>query len=262
MITSQAKTFAAIDVKQVSKALAEPIQAFEEVFAWYQDESGLTLSQQIQQNLKELISFSSVSNFFNGIHSVTGSAVMAFFSIAFILFYFLKEDQLFYRIIMALSPTETEKNLSNALHNIKTLLTRYFIGIIIQISIIIAFISIGLWIVGLSNALLIGFFAGIFNVIPYVGPIIGAFIGLVLGVTSSLPLELYPGMVWLAAKIMVVFGLSQMLDNFILQPNIFSSSVKAHPLEIFLVILAGGSAGGVGGMILAVPAYTVIRSMA
>ena len=51
----------------------------------------------------------------------------------------------------------------------------------------------------------------------------------------------------------------QMLDNFLLQPNIFSKSVKAHPLEIFIVVLMGAKIGGVAGMVLAIPAYTVLR---
>ena len=59
-----------------------------------------------------------------------------------------------------------------------------------------------------------------------------------------------------------VFAMMQLLDNFILQPNIFSKSVKAHPLEIFVIILIGAKLGGVMGMILAIPAYTIFRVIA
>jgi len=54
----------------------------------------------------------------------------------------------------------------------------------------------------------------------------------------------------------------QLLDNFILQPNIFSKSVKAHPLEIFIVVLMGAKIGGIIGMVVAIPIYTVLRVLA
>ena len=59
-----------------------------------------------------------------------------------------------------------------------------------------------------------------------------------------------------------VFVVAQMIDNFVLQPTIFSKSVKAHPLEIFLVILSAGSLGGIVGMILAIPLYSFLRIVA
>ncbi|MBK6564503.1 MAG: AI-2E family transporter [Saprospiraceae bacterium] len=58
---------------------------------------------------------------------------------------------------------------------------------------------------------------------------------------------------------MIVFAIIQLIDNIILQPNIFSKSVKAHPLEIFIVVLIAGKLGGILGMVLAIPVYTVLR---
>jgi len=63
-------------------------------------------------------------------------------------------------------------------------------------------------------------------------------------------------------KTVIVFAVLQLLDNFLVQPNIFSRSVKAHPLEIFLGVLMGAKIGGVAGMVLAIPAYTVLRVLA
>jgi predicted PurR-regulated permease PerM len=61
---------------------------------------------------------------------------------------------------------------------------------------------------------------------------------------------------------MGTFAVSNLIDNIILQPWIYSSSVKAHPLEIFLVIMIAGSMAGVVGMVLAIPSYTVLRIIA
>jgi len=51
----------------------------------------------------------------------------------------------------------------------------------------------------------------------------------------------------------------QLLDNFVLQPTIYGKSVKAHPLEIFIVVLIGAKLGGILGMVLAIPMYTILR---
>jgi len=56
--------------------------------------------------------------------------------------------------------------------------------------------------------------------------------------------------------------ITNLIDNIVSQPVIFSNSVKAHPLEIFIVILASGFVAGIPGMILGIPAYTVLRVFA
>ena len=141
----------------------------------------------------------------------------------------------------------------------KNLLSRYFIGIAIQISIIATIVSVGLTIVGIENAILIGLLAGVINIIPYLGPIIGGTIGVTIAVMSNLDLELQTQLLPLILKVFAVFATAQLTDNFVLQPLIFSKSVKAHPLEIFFVILIAGSLAGIVGMVLAVPTYTFLR---
>jgi predicted PurR-regulated permease PerM len=117
-------------------------------------------------------------------------------------------------------------------------------------------------ILGVQNAIFIGFFAGTLNVVPYVGPIIGVILGLILTLMGSLDLEFYTQILPLLTKTALVFAIVQLIDNFFFQPLIYSSSVKAHPLEIFLVILMAGSLAGVVGMILAIPVYTIFRVVA
>ena len=114
----------------------------------------------------------------------------------------------------------------------------------------------------MKNALLIGFFAAVINVIPYLGPLIGAVFAIFITISSNLDLEFYSEMMPLLLKVVAVFGAMQMLDNFILQPYIFSNSVLAHPLEIFIIILIGAKLNGITGMILAIPVYTILRVIA
>jgi len=119
-----------------------------------------------------------------------------------------------------------------------------------------------MWILGFKNALMIGFFVGIMNIVPYVGPIIGASIGILLGLSSNLTMDFSTQMVPLIFEMLGVFVVVNLLDAMVLQPTIYSNSVKAHPLEIFLVIMMAGSIAGIPGMMLAIPSYTVLRIIA
>jgi predicted PurR-regulated permease PerM len=123
-------------------------------------------------------------------------------------------------------------------------------------------ITLGLLLLGVENALLIGFFGGMMNIIPYLGPVIGTLIGISLGATTILAAGTYPELLPEMAKITGVFIGANLIDNNVLIPLIYSSSVKAHPLEIFFVIIMGGSIAGIPGMLLAIPFYTVLRVIA
>jgi predicted PurR-regulated permease PerM len=198
-----------------------------------------------------------VDTLFSNLISTTGSIVMGLFSIIFMSFFFIKDDDLFNRIVMLFISEKNQKSTNNILRKIKKALTRYFLGIAIEISSMMVLISIGGFILGLKNALLIGFIGGLMNVIPYLGPIIGASIAsLLVGMTT-----VYVGVDYsltLIGGTLIVFVVANMIDNFLLQPIIYSNSVNTHPLEIFIVIVMAGTMGGALGMIVAIPIYTVV----
>ena len=143
--------------------------------------------------------------------------------------------------------------------SIQKLLVRYFVGLLLEVLGVMALNTIGLTIVGLgfSNAVVIGLVTGVLNVIPYIGPMIGVF--LAVGVVLNLGLDFYDQMLPLLIYMTIAMLLTQLIDNVVFQPFIYGSSVHAHPLEIFLVILMAGSMAGILGMILAIPSYTVLR---
>jgi predicted PurR-regulated permease PerM len=156
-------------------------------------------------------------------------------------------------------PTGYEHQTKQAVDETSKLLIRYFVGILTQIIIIILIVSIGLTFFGVKNALLIAFFAALMNVIPYIGPIIGVFFAVILTLSSNTEIPFYTEMIPLLFRVMGVFAFMQLIDNILLQPNIFSKSVKAHPLEIFIVVMMGAKIGGIAGMVLAIPFYTAFR---
>ncbi|MBK7872406.1 MAG: AI-2E family transporter [Saprospiraceae bacterium] len=174
----------------------------------------------------------------------------------------MREPGLFFNFMVALVPAKHEQQIRDVLNDISTMLTRYFGGVALQIFLIAVYVSIFLSILGVKNAILIGFFAALMNLIPYLGPALGGGIGILISVSANLDADFTTVILPMMIKVLVVFWTVQMLDNYFLTPYIFSSTVLAHPLEIFITILVGAKIGGVVGMVLAIPAYTVLRVVA
>jgi predicted PurR-regulated permease PerM len=217
--------------------------------------------------LKELVSFNNVSGIVGSVASVVSSAFVGVFSVVFISFFFIKDDTLFEKIVCALVPDRHEQNVTKTLKEIKQLLSRYFVGLLIEMLGIAILDFLGLWLIArlpVSYALGIAFIAGVLNVIPYVGPLMGEVIGVIIGVVlkfgTGAGLDVN---IWIFALIVLaVMLVVQFIDNFIYQPVIYSTSIKAHPLEIFIVLLIAGHIAGTVGMLVAIPAYTVVRVIA
>lgn len=188
--------------------------------------------------------------------------LIAVLSVFFIAFFFLKEKGLFSKMASALVPTGQEGKTSKAIDDSSRLLIRYFVGLITQAFVITMITSLILKLLGINNALLMAFCFAIFNLIPFVGPILGNLFGALIVVSSHLDSGFYDVMLPMIIKSFIVFFVMQLVDNFFLQPTIFGRSVKAHPLEIFLVVLMGAKIAGILGMVIAIPAYTVLRVIA
>lgn len=263
LIIREANVISSIDVKVVAERLQGPINSVQRVFS----ELGLiapgkTLEATVIEKLKSLLSITTFSNVINQFVNFTGSLFIGISSVIFITFFFLKDDRMLYNMIMVIVPVRYHTETSHILSDSKQILTRYFIGVCLELTAMIALMTIGLAIFGVENALLLGFFGGFMNIIPYIGPLIGLVIGVLLGITTCISNGAYAEIWPVALKIIGVFIGANTVDGYFLQPVIFSGSVKAHPLEIFIVFLMAGSVAGIMGMVLAIPAYTVIRIIA
>ncbi len=250
-----------IDVDRLFSQLQSNLSQFEKVLHLQGSDTENSKSV-LEDALQGIVNFENVSNTFQSLAGGLGNLMFALFSILFITFFFMKEEFLFRNIVLSLVPDSFEAKIINISPRLKIVLGRYFGGIILQISIITTLISIGLYFIGFDNFIAIAFFAGLMNIIPYIGPLIGMAFGLILGLSANLTAELYMDPLPLSLLIIGVFGTVQLIDNFILQPVIFSNSINAHPLEIFLVISIAAVIAGIPGMIVAVPTYSVLRLLA
>lgn len=261
LIVNEINILSSVDKAQVTNALHEPISQLEGLFQnFHRDQpSQLTLEQYTQQKLTELFNVAQVSTLAQGLASVIGGLLVAFFSISFFTFFFIKDGEVIMHMLLLLVPQKQVKGITNIIRDTQTMLTKYFTGVLIDVLFVSVFVSIGMALLGIQNALIIGIFAGIMNIIPYVGPLIGGTFAIIVGISTNLTLDFYDEMLPLVFKIFFVFVAMNLADAFLVQPYIFSKRVRAHPLEIFSVILVAGSIAGIGGMVAAVPVYTVIR---
>ncbi|MCP4884209.1 MAG: AI-2E family transporter [Flavobacteriales bacterium] len=211
------------------------------------------------KNIDLTSNIASIPSLLNSLMGVVGTFSMGLFSVLFITFFFLKDNKLLHNFFVLVTPDRNEDRILNSLKTINDLLSRYFIGLIIQISILFAIYSVTLLIFDIKSAVVIAFLCALLNLIPYIGPLIGGVLMILLTMTSSLEYDFQTHILPVTTYVLFGYIIAQMIDNFFSQPIIFSKSVKSHPLEIFLIIVIGGLLFGITGMIFAVPSYTVIK---
>jgi predicted PurR-regulated permease PerM len=260
LIIEQGENLSLLDIKSLELNLRNLFDQIANYFSLNQAE----IEAGIKDSFKEAgwlsnLNLSAIPNFLNSIVGFLGSFSAGLFSVIFISFFFLKDSKLFMEGIKIFIPDSKEGKLAVSFDKIKDLLSRYFVGLIIQILILFIIYTAVLLIVGIENAIVIAFLCALLNIIPYIGPLVGGILMLLLTMTSNLDNDFSAVILPKTIYVFIGFIIGQLVDNFFSQPFIFSNSVKSHPLEIFLIIVIAGILFGVVGMIIAVPGYTVVK---
>jgi predicted PurR-regulated permease PerM len=264
LVVEEARIISEINPNEVVTTFREPLKNLEYDLAKFQISygNGESIEKYLADQLSSLLNFQLLTGYAQGMIGFTASFLGASFAILFMAFFFMKDESLISRSVLLLTPPKYIPEVKDILRDSKRLLTRYFCGLLLDMIFVGGATAAGLALIGVENAILIGMFAGLINIIPYVGPLIGLAFGLVIGITSNLHIEFYTMLLPLLGKICITFILVQLADALFFQPLVISNIVKAHPLEIFLVIMIAGTLAGIGGMIVAVPVYTILRIVA
>lgn len=260
-----------IDFDQTARSIAGPLSDLNthlrEAFPKLGDDFRIEVAA-----IKELMKFfdlSAVSSWVGSAASIISTTAVAIFSITFISFFFIKDDGLFTQIVCSLVPDKHEKTTEKAIDDIEHLLSRYFIGVTVEVTGVALLNFLGLWLIariGINSAVCIAIITGILNVIPYIGPLMGCILGtslaLIIKLSSAVPIGLDMGLLGFTVVVLGILCFTQIIDNILYQPLIYSTSIKSKPLEIFIVLLIVGYIGGPLAMIVAIPTYTVFRVIA
>lgn len=231
----------------------------EEISFYFQLDNSFWQQQISVDNLFQNVNFGLLPELLNQTLELLGGFTIGLFSIVFILFFFLKDSHLQKQIILALVNDKITDRVEKSIEKTKNLLSRYFLGLLLQISILLIIYSIVLAVFNVENAFIIAFLCALLNLIPYLGPIVGAVLMMLLTMSSFIGADFSSIILPKTIYVMIGFCVGQMIDNFFSQPYIFSNSVRSHPLEIFIVILASGTLIGPVGMIIAIPLYTTLK---
>lgn len=271
IISSLVKDISMVNIESAARGISVPLAELNEFLRGYFPQLGadFRIEVTILNELKNLFDASAFSTVLGSAASFITSLAIGLFSVVFIGFFFIKDDGLFTEIVCALVPDRHEATTQRAISDIGHLLSRYFIGVLIEIAGVALINFLGLLFIaklGFNGAISIAVMTGMLNVIPYVGPLMGGVLGTILGIvlkyTSATPIGLDVNF-WIFTIILIaIFSFTQLVDNFLYQPLIYSTSIKAKPLEIFIVLLIVGHIGGPLAMIVAIPCYTVVRVIA
>lgn len=256
LILSQGQNLSLLNTTTIEKNIIQLIDQITTFLEGHQLDSSKILKE---SDITSKINFSFIPNFLNTIINTISSVGIALGSVLFITFFFLKDRMMFIKGAKELIPNSHEEQILNSLNKINNLLSRYFIGLLLQLFIVFILYLIVLLLFSVENALVIAFLCAVLNIIPYIGPLIASLLAAILTMLSNLGTDFQSEILPTTIYVLIGFWIVQIIDNNFSQPIIFSKSVSSHPLEIFLVILSAGFLFGILGMVIAVPIYTIIK---
>lgn len=196
-----------------------------------------------------------VTGLTTGIGSIIGTVTtvtVTAITVPVMLFYMLKDGEKLMPALRKWLPAKHADQTVELLNRMNATIARYIGGQILECLFVGTFTGVGYMLIGQKYALLLGVFAGLCNLIPYVGPYIGILPAVIVAFTISTNMVLY---------VIIVVVIVQQVDGNLVYPNIIGRTLRIHPLTIIIILLAAGNIAGLLGMILAIPLYAVVKTV-
>jgi predicted PurR-regulated permease PerM len=192
----------------------------------------------------------SITSSIGSIIGMVTSVTVTIVTVPFMLFYMLKDGHKLVPTVTGIFSEKQANRIGELLEKMSETISKYISGQAIECLFVGTCTAIGYGIVGVPFALLIGIFAGITNMIPYIGPYIGLLPALILALSNSVRQTIL---------VIIVCVVVQQIDGNLIYPNVIGKSLDIHPLTIIIILLVAGNLAGLLGMLLAVPVYAVIK---
>ena len=211
-----------------------------------------TVSQKISTHISDNADALMTSTFETVLMS--GSSVIAGFVnavlIVFVMFYLLMDWNHFFGFIKQMVPVRAQETVHHLAMHTDGLLSQYLNGMLIVISIMSAFYSIGLSIIGIKGAVALGIFTALMIVIPYIGITLGFSLALLSALLQFGPQQEVIG-------VLVLYGIGHFLEGFVLTPRLVGERIGLHPVAVLFALLLFGKLFGFFGVLLALPISAV-----
>ncbi len=201
----------------------------------------LEITQPIQQWLLER-----ASQVVQDLPTAISNSFSVLFLCSFLSFFMVKDSHKLYRGFLALVPNHVFETTLSLTHHISQQLGRFIRVRMFEAFIVGLITGVGLQIISFPFALIIGLFAGVMNLIPYLGPFISVVPAILICLVNQMGfLEI--------CMVLSVFILAQIIDNVILIPVFVARMMKMHPVAVLVVVIAGAQFLGILGMIISIP---------
>ncbi len=181
-----------------------------------------------------------------------GSLLMVSFLIPVYVFIILYYQPLFFEFTHKLFDRSNHGQVNEIINQIKTLIQKYLVGLLIEAAIIATLNSVGLLILGIDYAILLGIIGAMVNVIPYIGGVVAVALPMIVAITTK-------STSWYALYVLAVYYFIQLIDNHYIVPNIVASKVKINALFAIVVVLVGNALWGIPGMFLSLPSLAIVK---
>ena len=182
--------------------------------------------------------------------TISGMLVMIFLLPVYI-FMILFYKPLLLDFISQLFKKDQHAVVAEVLLETKTLIQSYLVGLLFEAILVATLNSIGLLIIGIDYAILLGVIGALLNIIPYIGGVIAIALPMLIAFATKTPID--------ALWVLVVYLVVQFIDNNFFVPKIVASKVKINALISIIVVLIGGALWGVPGMFLSIPITAILK---
>ena len=181
-----------------------------------------------------------------------GSGLVVLFIIPVYIFLILFYQPLILDFIRRLFSKSNQSQVSEIVTQIKTVIQRYLIGLVIEFIMVAILNTVALLILGIDYAILLGIIGGLLNVIPYIGGLVAVALPMMIAlVTKSTG--------WYALYVLVLYYFIQLIDNNYIVPKIVASKVKINALFAIIVVFVGNALWGIPGMFLSIPLLAIVK---
>jgi predicted PurR-regulated permease PerM len=170
----------------------------------------------------------------------------------FLAFFFLRDGLRFKKFLARAVPNAYFERTLFLLHQVDQTARRYFEGMLKLTVLDTIVLGFGLWVIGVSSPLLLGFVSALLAWVPYIGSVVGCMMVVIVAATDA------PANPLVAYSAIVVFVLARLLDDFVFMPITLGRSLRIHPLITVLMIFIGGALSGVAGLMLVLPLLGVV----
>ncbi len=247
LLYSQASRFTESFPKLVDKFT----QIINQLIFWtsgYFEISANEITQWITNTKNELIGSDEIGQTIVGVGSILAFLFLIPVYVFMILFY----QPLLIEFLHRLFGENNRSKVSEIINQIKTLIQRYLIGLLFEVVIISFLYTIGLLILGIEYALVLGILGALLNLIPYLGSIIAASMPMIIAiVTKPSP--------WFAVLVLALYIFIQFIDNNYIVPKIVASKVKLNALASIIAVITFGALWGIPGMLVAIPLTAIAK---